>query len=101
MFNREDPLLAQMYDLLVKDENAMILLQHEDSAWALDCLLHMPNELGDVMRKVRLQYGWRLAGGYDLVSPTMIETPDFFLKTLYMGKRSHTYGSLYCAQRFL
>jgi hypothetical protein len=27
----------------------------------------------------------RLAGGYDLVTPAMIETPDFFLKTLYMG----------------
>jgi hypothetical protein len=85
LLNREDPLLADMYDLLAKSDKAMELLQSKDAAWALDCLFHMPNELGDAMRKVKIKYGWRLAGGYDLVSPAIIETPDFFLKTLYMG----------------
>lgn len=85
LLNRKDPLLAKMYDLLINSEKAMFLLQHKDAAWALDCLMHMPEELGEVMREVKLKYGWRLAGGYDLVVPAMIETPDFFLKTLYMG----------------
>lgn len=85
LLNRKDPLLAKMYDLLVSSEKAMFLLQHKDAAWALDCLMHMPGELGNVMREVKLKYGWRLAGGYDLIVPAMIETPDFFLKTLLMG----------------
>jgi hypothetical protein len=85
LLNRDDPILADMYDLLVKSDKAMNLLQHKDAAWAVDCLMHWPDELGDVMRKVRIKYGWRLAGGYDLVVPAMIETPDFFLKTLYLG----------------
>jgi phosphohistidine swiveling domain-containing protein len=86
LLNRKDPLLHQMYTLLLESDRAMELLQNEkDPQWALDCLLHMPDELGDVMREVRLKYGWRLAGGYDLAVPALIETPDFYLKTLYMG----------------
>jgi pyruvate,water dikinase len=85
ILNRKDPLLAKMYDLLTKSEKAMQLLQHKNAAWALDCLLHMPDELGETMREVRIKYGWRLAGGYDLVVPAMIETPDFFLSTIYLG----------------
>jgi hypothetical protein len=85
LLNHEDPVLADMYDLLTKSDKAMELLQSKDAAWALDCLFHLPDELGDAMRKVKIKYGWRLAGGYDLVTPAMIETPDFFLKTLYMG----------------
>jgi phosphohistidine swiveling domain-containing protein len=87
ILNRKDPMLDKMYKLLSKSENAMQLLQHKDAAWALDCLLHMPNELGEVMRDVRLKYGWRLAGGYDLVVPALIETPDFYLKTIYLGSQ--------------
>jgi len=29
------------------------------------------------MRQVKIKYGWRLAGGYDLVVPAMVETPEF------------------------
>jgi hypothetical protein len=39
------------------------------ASWALDCLLHMPGELGEVIRHVAVEYGWTLAGGYDLVTP--------------------------------
>jgi len=45
----------------------------------------MPDELGESMREVRTKYGTRLTGGYDLVVPTMIEEPSFYLKTLYLG----------------
>ena len=84
LLNRKDPLLAKMYKLLTESDKAMELLQNEkDPQWALDCLLHMSGELGDVMREVRTKYGYRLAGQYDLVTPTVMETPDFFLKTLY------------------
>lgn len=44
LLNREDPLLCDMYDLLVKSDTVMELLRSEDAAWALDCLLHMPGE---------------------------------------------------------
>lgn len=85
LLNRDDPLLADMYQLLLNSDKAMALLQNSDGAWALDCLLHWPGDLGDAMRKVKIKYGWRLAGGYDLIAPAMVETPDFFLKTLFMG----------------
>lgn len=73
LLNRRDPLLDKMYSLLAKNNRAMALLQHEqDPEWALDCLLHMPDELGEVMREVRLKYGWRLVGGYDLTMPVSL-----------------------------
>lgn len=87
LLNREDPLLSEMYELLSKSEQAQQLLQSDESSarWALDCLLHFPGRLGDVMRQVENKYGWRLAGGYDLVTPALIETPHFFLRTLLQG----------------
>jgi pyruvate,water dikinase len=87
LLNRQDPLLAEMYDLLEKSEKAMELVKAEPgaAAWALDCLLHFPGRLGEVMREVRIIYGWRLAGSYDLVTPALIETPHFFLQTILQG----------------
>ena len=76
-----------MYGLLSKSDAALKLLNADDSnaQWALDCLLHLPGRIGDVMREVVLKYGWRLAGGYDLIVPCLIESPHFFLKTLLQG----------------
>jgi rifampicin phosphotransferase len=93
LLNREDPLLAEMYSLLQKSDKAMALLKCDESSasWALDCLMHMPDRLGEVMRDARLQYGWRLAGGYDLVVPTLCESPNFFLKTLLQGVEEGEY----------
>jgi len=87
MLNREDPLLAEMYGLVSKSERALKLLEADETSakWALDCLLHLPNRLGQVLREVVLKYGWRLAGGYDLIVPCMIESPHFFLKTILQG----------------
>ena len=58
---------------------------YSDLILKLLSLLHMPDELGESMREVRTKYGFRLTGGYDLVVPTMIEEPSFYLKTLYLG----------------
>jgi rifampicin phosphotransferase len=87
LLNRQDPILAEMYDLLLSSDRAMELLKAESglAAWALDCLLHFPGRLGEVMRVVYIVYGWRLAGSYDLVTPALIETPHFFLRTIYQG----------------
>ena len=87
MLNREDPLLAEMYGLVSKSKKALELLQADESnaKWALDCLLHLPDRLGQVLREVVLKYGWRLAGGYDLIVPCMIESPHFFLRTILQG----------------
>lgn len=87
LLNHEDPLLAEMYSLLRKSDKAIALLRCDESSssWALDCLMHLPDRLGVVIRDVWLQYGWRLAGGYDLVVPTLCESPHFFLKTLLQG----------------
>lgn len=85
ILNKKDPLLAKLYKLLKESNKATQLLQHKNAKWALDCLLHMPDEIGETMREVRTKYGYRLTGGYDLVVPTMIEEPSFFLSTLYLG----------------
>ena len=68
MVNKQDPELGRMYDLLKQNKKALELLKCEEAMapWALDCLLHMPGELGEILRKVSFEYGWRLAGGYDL-----------------------------------
>lgn len=87
LLNREDPLLAEMYSLLSKSERALKLLTVDEvsAKWALDCLLHLPDRLGTVMREVVLKYGWRLAGGYDLIVPCLIESPYFFLNSILQG----------------
>jgi rifampicin phosphotransferase len=87
LLNRQDLILAEMYDLLQKSDKAMDLMKADpgSAAWALDCLLHFPGRLGEVMREVRILYGWRLAGSYDLVTPALIETPHFFLQTIFQG----------------
>lgn len=87
LLNRDDPILAEMYSLLQKSDKALALLKCDENSatWALDCLMHMPDRLGEVMRDVRLKYGWRLAGGYDLVVPSLCESPHFFLRTLMQG----------------
>jgi rifampicin phosphotransferase len=87
ILNQQDPLLGNMYSLLRKSEPAIALLRSDEKAasWALDCLLHMPDGLGETMREVALTYGHTLAGGYDLCVPTLIESPHFFLKTLLQG----------------
>jgi len=87
ILNQQDPLLGKMYCLLRRSDQAQKLLKCEESgaSWALDCLLHLPDELGETMRQVAIQYGWRLAGGYDLVVPALVESPNFFLKTILQG----------------
>jgi phosphohistidine swiveling domain-containing protein len=87
LLNREDPLLQEMYELLEESEQAIRLLNADEdrAAWALDCLLHMPGELGEIMRQVVIIYGWRLTGNYDLVTPALIESPYFFIKTIQSG----------------
>ena len=87
LLNHEDPLLAEMYGLLERSNKAMELLRCDENSatWALDCLLHLPDRLGQVMREVALKYGWRLAGGYDLIVPCMIESPHFFLRSILQG----------------
>ena len=89
ILNQKDPLLAKMYKLLRESDRAKKLLEMCDdktnASWCLDCLLHLPDELGDTMREVALHFGWRLAGGYDIVVPALIESPDFFLKTIRHG----------------
>ena len=87
ILNHKDPLLSKMYKLLRESDRARNLLQCDESSaeWSLDCLLHMPGELGEIMRQVTLSYGWRLAGGYDIVVPALIESPHFFLKTILQG----------------
>jgi rifampicin phosphotransferase len=87
ILNQQDLLLGKLYSLLRRSEPAQALLRCDEKAasWALDCLLHMPNELGETMREVALTYGHTLAGGYDIVVPTLIESPHFFLKTLLQG----------------
>jgi len=87
MLNKDDPELSKMYELLKQNEKALELLKcDEDMAkWALDCLLHLPGELGELLRKASFEYGWRLSGGYDLCVPAMIESPNFFIKTLQQG----------------
>lgn len=64
-----------MYILIQRDEKALKLLKCEENsaAWALDCLLHLPGELGELFRQVSIEYGWRLAGGYDLVVPVRMK----------------------------
>jgi phosphohistidine swiveling domain-containing protein len=87
MLNKKDPELGTMYNLLKRNEKALELLKCDENMakFALDCLLHLPGELGELMRKVSFEYGWRLTGGYDLCVPAMIETPYFFIKTLQQG----------------
>ena len=87
ILNESDHLLGKMYALLRNSERAIKLLECDESSasWSLDCLLHMPGELGFTMREVALHYGWRLAGGYDIVVPALIESPNFFLKTILQG----------------
>ncbi|KAL3914264.1 MAG: hypothetical protein SGARI_000216 [Bacillariaceae sp.] len=87
ILNKQDITLGKMYNLIKRNDKAVELLKCEEhmASWALDCLLHMPGELGEVFRQVSIEYGWRLAGGYDLVVPAMIETPNFFLKTILQG----------------
>jgi phosphohistidine swiveling domain-containing protein len=87
LLNREDPLLAEMFELLGESKEALTLLDSDESkaSWAVDCLLHMPGDLGDVMRRVMVKYGWRLAGSYDLTTAAVIESPAFFIKTLKTG----------------
>lgn len=87
ILNQKDPLLKKMFQLLQNSNQAKKLLECSESsvAWSLDCLLHMPDELGKTMREVALHYGWRLAGGYDIVVPALIESPHFFLKTILQG----------------
>lgn len=87
ILNYKDPLLDKMYQLLRQSDQAKKLLQCDknSASWSLDCLLHMPGELGEVMRKVALHYGWRIAGGYDIVVPALIESPHFFLTTILQG----------------
>ncbi len=87
ILNQQDPLLGKMYNVLRRSDKALELLKCDESLanWALDCLLHLPGELGEVLRAVAIDYGWKLAGGYDLVVPAMIETPNFFLKTILQG----------------
>lgn len=85
--NHHDPVLGKMYSLLRRSDKALELLKCDESmaAWALDCLLHLPGELGEILRQVAIDFGWRLAGGYDLCVPAMIESPSFFLKTILQG----------------
>ena len=87
ILNRDDPLLLEMYGLLEDNDEALALLDVPESQaeYALDCLTHMPGRLGEVFRQVVLDYGFRLSGGYDLVTASLIETPSFFLQTLKMG----------------
>ena len=87
MLNKNDPELGKMYNLLKQNEKALELLKCDENMakFALDCLLHLPGELGELLRKVSFEYGWRLTGGYDLCVPAMIETPYFFIKTLQQG----------------
>lgn len=47
--------------------------------------MHLKGELGELLRKVSFEYGWRLAGGYDLCVPAVIESPSFFLRSLLQG----------------
>ena len=71
ILNKQDVTLGKMYNMLKRNEKALELLRCEENmaSWALDCLLHMPGELGEVLRQVAIEYGWKLAGGYDLVTP--------------------------------
>jgi rifampicin phosphotransferase len=87
ILNKQDITLAKLYNGIKRNQKALELLRCEETMapWALDCLLHLPGELGEVFRQVAIEYGWRLAGGYDLTVPAMIETPNFFLKTILQG----------------
>lgn len=90
LLNKKDPELSRMYELLKQNKKALTLLQcgsdKEDmSKWALDVLLHLKGELGELLRGVSLEYGWRLAGGYDLCVPAVIESPSFFIRSLLQG----------------
>lgn len=87
ILNKQDPLLGKMYNMLRRNDKAMALLRCKENmaSWALDCLLHLPGELGEVLRQVVVEYGWTLAGGYDLVTEAVIENPNFFLKTILQG----------------
>ena len=87
LLNQNDPILGKMYNLLRRSDKALNLLRCKEhmASWALDCLLHMPGELGELLRQVAIEYGWKLAGGYDLVVEAIIENPNFFLKTILQG----------------
>jgi rifampicin phosphotransferase len=87
ILNQQDPVLGKMYNLLRRSDKALELLKCDETmgAWALDCLLHLPGELGEILRQVAIEYGWTLAGGYDLCVPALIESPNFFLKTILQG----------------
>eukprot|EP00539_Tryblionella_compressa_P017561 CAMPEP_0178847054 /NCGR_PEP_ID=MMETSP0746-20121128/18441_1 /TAXON_ID=913974 /ORGANISM="Nitzschia punctata, Strain CCMP561" /LENGTH=543 /DNA_ID=CAMNT_0020511641 /DNA_START=20 /DNA_END=1651 /DNA_ORIENTATION=+ len=87
ILNKQDITLSKMYNLLKRNAKAVELLKCDEhmAPWALDCLLHMPGELGEVFRQVCIEYGWTLAGGYDLTVPALIETPHFYLKTILQG----------------
>jgi hypothetical protein len=71
ILNKLDITLARLYNLIKGNESALELLRCEEhmASWALDCLLHLPGELGETFRKVSIEYGWKLAGGYDLTVP--------------------------------
>lgn len=87
ILNQQDPLLGRMYKLLRKSERAKKLLECDErnARFSLDVLLHLPDELGELFRRVAHTFGWRLAGGYDIVVPALIESPHFFLKTILQG----------------